>query len=92
MEDASALHRGVDENGFLDSLVTPVQSGRDVLLDVPHAVVGEVAHQHLPPQVQDLIHHVPKPVEQIPLVLLAGLGSEAGNARDIKRGRSRETI
>lgn len=41
-----------------------------MLLDVPHAVMGEVAHQHLPPQVQDFIHHVPKSVEQIPLVLL----------------------
>lgn len=41
-----------------------------MLLDVPHAVMGKVAHQHLPPQVQDFIHHVPKSVEQIPLVLL----------------------
>lgn len=32
--------------------------------------MGEVSHQHLPPQVQDFVHHVPKPVEQIPLVLL----------------------
>lgn len=32
--------------------------------------MGEVAHQHLPPQVQDFIHHVPKSVEQIPLILL----------------------
>lgn len=53
-----------------NSLVAPVQSGGDVLLDVPHAVVGEVAYQHLPPQVQDFIHHVPKSVEQIPLILL----------------------
>lgn len=53
-----------------NSLVAPVQSRRDVLLDVPHAVMGEVAHQHLPPQVQDFIHHVPKSVEQIPLILL----------------------
>lgn len=60
-----------------DSLVAPVQSGRDVLLDVPHAVVGEVAHQHLPSQVQDFIHHVPKSVEQIPLLLLQER-SEAG--------------
>lgn len=41
-----------------------------MLLDVPHAVMGEVAHQHLPPQVQYFIHHVPKSVEQIPLILL----------------------
>lgn len=56
----------------MHSLVAPVQSGCDVLLDVPHAVVGQVTHQHLPPQVQDLVHHVPQPVEQIPLVLLRG--------------------
>lgn len=41
-----------------------------MLLDVPHAIMGEVSNQHLPPQVQDLIHHMPKPMEQIPLVLL----------------------
>lgn len=51
-------------------LVAPVQSRRDVLLNVPHSVVGEVAHQHLPSKVQDFIHHMPKPVEQIPLILL----------------------
>ena len=59
-----------------NSLVAPVQSGRDVLLDVPHAVMGEAADQHLPPQVQDFIHHVPKPVEQIPLILLWKGGPE----------------
>lgn len=48
-----------------------------MLLDVPHAVVGQVTHQNLPPQVQDLVHHVPQPVEQIPLVLLpTGEGGE----------------
>ena len=52
------------------SLVAPVQSGCDVLLDIPHTVMSKVANQHLPSQVQDFIHHVPKPVEQIPLILL----------------------
>ena len=63
------IRKAIKERSFY-SLVAPVQSGRDVLLDVSHAVMGEVAHQHLPPQVQDFIHHVPKSVEQIPLVLL----------------------
>lgn len=60
----------IKDRSFFYSLVAPVQSRRYVLLDVPHAVMGEVAHQHLPPQVQDFIHHVPKSVEQIPLVPL----------------------
>ena len=47
-----------------------------MLLDVLHAVVGQVTHQHLPPQVQHLVHHVPEPVEQIPLALLRGGGRE----------------
>lgn len=73
-----------------------------MLLDVPHAVMGEVAHQHLPPQVQDFIHHVPKPVEQIPLILLwrqenSGKGGGEGkesigmNEREIdKKGRQND--
>lgn len=89
------------------SLVAPVQSGCDVLLNIPHAVMGEVAHQYLPPEVQDFIHHVPKPVEQIPLVLLErenGKGEEARRWMErklttkedvirgrIKRGQTRTT-
>lgn len=50
-----------------------------MLLDVPHAVVGQVTHQHLPSQVQDLVHHVPQPVKQIPLVLLRQREQEQGS-------------
>lgn len=48
--------------------------------------MGKVAHQHLPPQVQDFIHHVPKSVEQIPLVLLR----EREKVGRDERGRERE--
>lgn len=62
-----------------------------MLLDVPHAVVGEVAHQHLPPQVEYFIHHVPKSVEQIPLVLLPEWdGKEKGRQIDRKERRNEE--
>lgn len=55
---------------FCYSLVAPVQSRSDVLLDIPHAVMGEVAHQNLPPKVQDFIHHATKPAEHTPVILL----------------------
>lgn len=77
---------------FLYSLVAPVQSCRDVLLDVPHAVMGEVAHQHLPPQVEDFIHHVPKSVEQIPLVLLWKQETSVRDRRGKKTKRKRHRI
>lgn len=67
---------------FHYSLVAPVQSRRNVLLHVPHPVMSEVAHQHLPPQVQDFIHHVPKPVEQIPLILLQVEKTNKGRERE----------
>lgn len=58
-----------------------------MLLDVPHAVVGQVTHQNLPPQVQDLVHHMPQPVKQIPLVLLPT--GEGGEERHPGGGRGR---
>lgn len=67
------------------SLVAPIQSCCDVLLDVPQTVMSEVANQHLPPQVQDFIHHVPKPVEQIPLIFL-----EVWKRGEKKRGGGEE--
>lgn len=84
-----------DGNGSqLYSLVAPVQSGCDVLLDVPHAVVGQVTHQHLPPKVQDLVHHVPQPVEQIPLVPLrireGGRESQPGTSGREDEGKKRQ--
>ena len=51
-------------------LIAPVQARCDMLLDVAHAVMGQVAHQNLLPQLQDLIHHVPQPVEEITLIFL----------------------
>lgn len=73
----------------LYSLVAPVQSRCDVLLHVLHTVMGEVAHQHLPPQVQDFIHHVPKPVEQIALILLReGRKNGKGGTKEEKESQS----
>lgn len=54
------------------SLIAPIQACSDVLFDVLHAVVGQVTDQNLTPQIQDLIHHMPQPVEQIPFILLWG--------------------
>lgn len=59
------------------SLISPVQTCSDVLFDVLHAVVGQVTNQNLPPQIQDLIHHMPQPVEQISFVLLRGRETQA---------------
>lgn len=53
-------------------LVAPIQTCRDVLFDVPHAVVCQVTHQNLPSQVQYLIHHVPQSMKQITFVFLRG--------------------
>ena len=52
------------------SLVAPVQSDGDVSLDVSALVLRQVARQELPPQVDQLHHHVPDLVEQIHLVFL----------------------
>ena len=52
------------------SLVAPVQAGGDVALHVLHPVMGEVPHQHLPPQIQDFIHDMPQAVEEITFISL----------------------
>lgn len=35
--------------------------------------MGEMAHQHLPPQIQDFIHDVPEPVEEIAFISLRNM-------------------
>lgn len=52
------------------SLIAPVQAGSNVTLHILHPVVGQMAHQHLPPQIQDFIHDVPQPVEEIAFISL----------------------
>lgn len=54
------------------SLIAPVQTCRDVLFDIPHAVVSQVTNQNLPPKVQNLIHHMPQSVKQISFIFLWG--------------------
>lgn len=39
-------------------------------LHILHPVMGQMAHQHLPPQIQDFIHDVPQPVEEIAFISL----------------------
>lgn len=52
------------------SLVAPVQPDGDVSLDVAALVLGQVTGQQLPPQVDELQHHVADLVEQIHFVFL----------------------
>lgn len=52
------------------SLIAPVEPGGDVPLHVLHPVVGQVAHQHLPAQIQDFVHDVPQTVEEVAFVPL----------------------
>lgn len=52
------------------SLIAPVEAGGDVALHILHPVMGQVAHQHLPSQVQDFVHDVPQPVEEVAFVPL----------------------
>lgn len=52
------------------SLIAPVQAGSNVALHILHPVMGQMAHQHLPPQIQDFIHDVPQPVEEIAFISL----------------------
>lgn len=54
----------------LFSLVAPVQADGDVSLDVPALVLGQVTRQQLPPQVDELHHHMAELVEEIHSVLL----------------------
>lgn len=60
------------------SLVAPVEARGDVALHVLCAVVSQVAQQHLPPQVQHLVHDVPQPVEEVALVPLGN--TQTGDA------------
>ena len=53
-----------------NSLIAPVQAGGDVALHILHPVMGEVPHQHLPPQIQDFIHDMPQSVEEITFISL----------------------
>lgn len=55
---------------YLYSLVAPVQPDGDVSLDVPALVLRQVTGQQLPPQVDELQHHVADLVEQIDFVFL----------------------
>lgn len=55
---------------FVPSLVAPVQSDGDVSLDVSALVLRQVTWQELPPQVDQLHHHVADLVEQIDFVFL----------------------
>lgn len=56
--------------GFVFSLVAPVQSDGDVSLHVSALVLRQVTGQELPPQVDELHHHVADLVEQIHFVFL----------------------
>lgn len=56
--------------GFVFSLVAPVQSDGDVSLHVSALVLRQVTGQELPPQVDELHHHVTDLVEQIHFVFL----------------------
>lgn len=54
----------------MSSLVAPVQSDGDVAFDVSALVLGQVTRQELPPQIDQLHHHMTKFVEQIHFVFL----------------------
>lgn len=48
---------------FVFSLIAPVQADGDVSLDVPTLVLGQVTRKQLPPQVDELHHHMADLVE-----------------------------
>lgn len=52
------------------SLVAPVEAYSDVALDLAGLVLGEVPLDELPPQVDELVHHVAQLMEQVHLVFL----------------------
>lgn len=52
------------------SLIAPVEPDGDVPLDLTSLVLGEMALDQLPTQVDELIHHMTQLVEQIHLVFL----------------------
>lgn len=52
------------------SLVAPVEAYGDVALDLAALVLGQVPLDELPPQVDELVHHVAQLMEQVHLVLL----------------------
>lgn len=52
------------------SLIAPVEPDGDVPLDLTSLVLGEMALDQLPTQVDELVHHMTQLVEQIHLVFL----------------------
>lgn len=52
------------------SLIAPVKPYSDVALDLAGLVLGEVALDELPTQVDELVHHVAQLMEQVHLVFL----------------------
>ena len=72
------------------SLVAPVQAGGDVALHILHPVVGEMPHKHLPPQVQDFIHDVPQPVEEIAFISLGDTQMRKFNGQSRRHGVTTE--
>lgn len=55
-------------------------------LHILHPVVGEMPHQHLPPQIQDFIHDVPQPVEEITFISLGNMQMWRVKGQSLRRG------
>ena len=72
------------------SLVAPVQAGGDVTLHVLHPVMGEVPHQHLPPQIQDFIHDMPQSVEEITFISLGNTQMYRFSGQTLRHGVTTE--
>lgn len=68
------------------SLIAPVKPYSDVALDLSGLVLGEVALDELPTQVDELVHHVAQLMEQVHLVfLLEQRNTESGRGRTLGR-------
>lgn len=72
------------------SLVAPVQSDGDVSLDVSALVLRQVTGEKLPPQVDELHHHVADLVEEIHFVSLMERGG--GGVRSIQLVLTRHSL
>lgn len=61
-------------------------------LHILHPIMGEMPHKHLPPQIQDFIHDVPQPVEEIAFISLGNTQMRKFNDQSLRHGVTTEEM
>lgn len=65
-------------------LIAPVEAYGDVTLDLANLILGQVAREHLPPEIDQLVHNVTQFIEEVHFILLwwEKKGKYGGNMGD----------